>query len=212
MLPLLITGASASQRLDHAASLHQPSLPAAVIGGNDSVIKIEDIRQFQKACALKPQSGIAYFLILEAQNLTLPSQHALLKTLEESPSKHQIILTADSQTSLIPTLLSRCRLILLKPDLDLTPEQDSRAKGILRQVAAANHGQLIALAAGLSADTDILNILKLVLRRSLYLHPGLRRAQALRLITSAQSDLKANLNPQFVLEHLFFNLKDLFKS
>jgi DNA polymerase III delta prime subunit len=54
-------------------------------------------------------------LIVQADRLTLPAQHALLKTLEEPPSATTVILTATGTTSLLDTIVSRCRPIYLPP-------------------------------------------------------------------------------------------------
>ena len=54
-------------------------------------------------------------IITEAQNLTLPAQNALLKTLEEPPAHSLIILTTPNPALLLPTVVSRCQVIHLAP-------------------------------------------------------------------------------------------------
>jgi DNA polymerase-3 subunit delta' len=58
-------------------------------------------------------------LISEADKLTTEAQNALLKVLEEPPAKTSIILTTDSETNLLPTILSRLQKInVISPSLE----------------------------------------------------------------------------------------------
>lgn len=54
-------------------------------------------------------------IIDQAESLSLPAQNALLKLLEEPPSNTVIILTARDKTTLLDTVLSRCRSIYMPP-------------------------------------------------------------------------------------------------
>ena len=63
-------------------------------------LKISTIRRLQQELSLKPyQNERKVLFIKNAQNLTLPAQHALLKSLEEPPVSTVIILTADKKES-----------------------------------------------------------------------------------------------------------------
>lgn len=77
-------------------------------------VGIEKSRELTKFFKEKPlQHDCKVALILEAQLLTTEAQNALLKTLEEPPESAFIILTADKRSDLLPTVVSRCRLIRL---------------------------------------------------------------------------------------------------
>ena len=52
------------------------------------------------------------FWVLSAAALTEEAQNALLKTLEEPPRGHYFVLVTPALADLLPTLLSRCELIL----------------------------------------------------------------------------------------------------
>src|SRR5689334_12908434 len=82
---------------------------------------IEQIRTLQHNLSLRPYEGqFRIGLILRAQEANLNAANALLKTLEEAPSQAILILTADSVESLLPTIVSRCEVLRLRP---LSPER-----------------------------------------------------------------------------------------
>jgi DNA polymerase-3 subunit delta' len=88
-----------------------------VTPGEKNKIGIEAVHQLQHALTYQSYSsdGRRVVIIVRADTLTLPAQNALLKTLEEPAAATSIILTADTPTGLIDTVLSRCRLVHLPP-------------------------------------------------------------------------------------------------
>ena len=72
---------------------------------------IEDVKNMQKKLYLKPLKGMRKAVILkEAHLLTPEAQNALLKVLEEPPANTIIILTAENEDALLPTVRSRCTI------------------------------------------------------------------------------------------------------
>lgn len=72
-------------------------------------IKIAIVKDLIHWIGLKPfEAKMKVFVVSEAQAMTLESQNALLKTLEEPPPHSQIILLAAEASSLLETILSRC--------------------------------------------------------------------------------------------------------
>lgn len=72
-------------------------------------IKIDDIRKLQHKISLKPHSSNYKIAILEnCENMTVEASNALLKTIEEPPSKSIIFLIVKDERELLPTVLSRC--------------------------------------------------------------------------------------------------------
>lgn len=83
------------------------------IGGT---LKVDQIRDLQKGLSLSPydaQFRVAILLRFEEANPF--AANALLKTLEEPPSQVVIILTAESADRLMPTIVSRCEILRLRP-------------------------------------------------------------------------------------------------
>jgi DNA polymerase-3 subunit delta' len=79
-------------------------------------LKVEQVRAIRQSLVLKPYQGkyrLALFLRFEEANAS--SANALLKTLEEAPSHAILILTAGSPEQLLPTIVSRCELLRLRP-------------------------------------------------------------------------------------------------
>ncbi len=79
-------------------------------------VKIEQIRDLERKLALSPVEGRWKIGILEQfDKANIPAANALLKTLEEPPSHTLLVLTAESAESLLPTIVSRCQIIRLRP-------------------------------------------------------------------------------------------------
>ncbi len=85
-----------------------------------SQIKIDQIRHLQEYLSLKPLSKHRVVIIDDAHLMNVAAQNALLKTLEEPPPDTLFILVAKNEGQLLPTILSRCRVLQFKP---LTKEE-----------------------------------------------------------------------------------------
>lgn len=118
--------------------------PSAKAASKVPTLTIEDVRFV--ANWLSQQSPDSRAVVInQAQTLTIPAQQAFLKTLEEpfpdpsrltvNDSRLTIILTADSETSLLPTIRSRCKIIRLSAE---TPtayvDSTSYSMGILHSL------------------------------------------------------------------------------
>lgn len=87
---------------------------------------IEQARAIKGHFSLKPYQSKGRAVVLEdASNLTIEAQNALLKTIEELPKDALFILGADSDTKLLPTVVSRCQITNLQYKLD-TQDADKR--------------------------------------------------------------------------------------
>ena len=79
-------------------------------------LKIDQIRALQRQVALSPVEGRwKVYILREMERATAEAANALLKTLEEPPSHAVLILTASEAEALLPTIVSRCQPILLRP-------------------------------------------------------------------------------------------------
>ena len=75
-------------------------------------IGIDLIHEFVRKTYLKPYlTAFKVGIIVSAEKMTLESQNALLKTLEEPPSNTFLILTTSRARKLIPTIISRCQVL-----------------------------------------------------------------------------------------------------
>ena len=92
-----------------------------------NTVSIDDIReQIISESQIRPyQSKWKIFIMNEAEKMTLQAQNALLKTLEEPPEYVVIMLLTTSRTAMLPTVLSRC------VQLDMRPVEDGVVKKYL---------------------------------------------------------------------------------
>lgn len=85
-----------------------------------NTISVEDIRaQVNNDVAIKPYSSrYKVYIINEAEKMTVQAQNAILKTLEEPPAYVVILLLVSNVQTLLPTILSRCVTLNMKPVSD----------------------------------------------------------------------------------------------
>ena len=83
-----------------------------VIGGRDA--KVRGVRDLIDDLAMMPMEGGARVAVISAaQRMNEDAQGALLKTLEEPPARVTIVLCADDEDRLLPTIRSRCARLRL---------------------------------------------------------------------------------------------------
>ncbi len=79
-------------------------------------IGIDQIREMQHFASLKPFEGRhRVFIIDRAERLSHEASNCLLKTLEEPPQNVKLVLLAANERLLLPTVLSRCQRLELRP-------------------------------------------------------------------------------------------------
>ena len=99
-----------------------------LIERRDKEIGIAQIRGLQQVVSLKPyEGGQRVFIIDGAEYLSEEASNCFLKVLEEPPPATVFILLAEVSEVLLPTIISRCQKVELRP-LPL-----SRVKEVLRE-------------------------------------------------------------------------------
>lgn len=85
-----------------------------------NTIGVEDIRtQINGDIDIKPYSSQRKIYIMnEGEKMTVQAQNALLKTLEEPPEYAVILILTTNVDELLPTILSRCVVLNMKPVTD----------------------------------------------------------------------------------------------
>ena len=86
-------------------------------GGRQRVaIGIDQVREVQREASLKPYEGSSRVFIFDrAERLTEEAANSLLKILEEPPDQVVLVLLASDDSEVLPTILSRCHRIALRP-------------------------------------------------------------------------------------------------
>ena len=138
-----------------------------------NVIGVDDIRDgINNTVMIKPYSSpYKIYIVQEAEKMTPQAQNALLKTLEEPPAYAVFILLVNTMESMLPTIVSRCVLLNMKPVRDEEMRRylmkelqvpDYRAE-ICIPFARGNVGRAKALASSEDFDkirTEALSLLK----------------------------------------------------
>ncbi|NOH01210.1 MAG: DNA polymerase III subunit delta' [Chloroflexi bacterium] len=79
-------------------------------------LRVGQVREVRRTLNLKPyQSPYRVALFLRFQEANDNAANALLKTLEEAPVHAVLLLTADNPEQLLPTIVSRCEILRLRP-------------------------------------------------------------------------------------------------
>ena len=80
------------------------------------ILKIDQVRDLQRSMSLTPFEGrYRIALLLRFHEANDNAQNALLKLLEEPPSRAVLLLTAAAPETLLPTIVSRCEVLRLRP-------------------------------------------------------------------------------------------------
>ena len=140
-------------------------------------LKVDQIRESRRTLTLKPyQAKYRVALFLRFQEANDNAANALLKTLEEAPSYAVLILTADNPEQLLPTIVSRCEVLRLRPlqveevqkELENTGMEGDRAK-LIAHISGGRFGyaqRLIEDEALLGWREDRLNDLQTLIAAS----------------------------------------------
>ncbi len=135
-------------------------------------LKVDQIRELQHNLSLTPyEAKYKVALLLRFEEAHPSAMNALLKTLEEPPPQVVLLLTAASPESLLPTIVSRCEVIRLRPapleqveaGLQAQIQLSSEDSRLLAHISGGRPGLALRLAqdpALLEERTEWLNELK----------------------------------------------------
>ena len=97
-------------------AMGHPDLTIIQAESEGGTLKVEQVREVRRSLTLKPyQSQYRVAIFLRFQEANDNAANALLKVLEEAPSYAVLILTADNPEAVLPTILSRCEVLRLRP-------------------------------------------------------------------------------------------------
>lgn len=112
-------------------SMHHADLTIIQADSEGGTLKVDQIREARRTLTLKPyQSKYRVSIFLRFQEANDNAANALLKTLEEAPSYAVLILTADNPEQLLPTIVSRCEVLRLRPLSIAEVQRGLESKGI----------------------------------------------------------------------------------
>lgn len=97
-------------------AMTHPDLDLLIPTEGHKDILIDQVRELQHRLALSAYiAPYRIALLPDFQRATPQAMNALLKTLEEPADKVVLLLTADALENLLPTIISRCEVIRLRP-------------------------------------------------------------------------------------------------
>jgi DNA polymerase-3 subunit delta' len=132
---------SACTRLE---KMQHPDLALIQAEQSGGTLKVDQVRELQRSLSLSPyEAKYRVALLLRFEEAHASAANALLKTLEEPAPKVLLLLTAESVESLLPTIVSRCEVLRLRP----LPVADA-AQGLQQWGIPAAEAQLLAHLSG----------------------------------------------------------------
>lgn len=131
-------------------------LPNAIIlkPEEKSVISIEQIRNLLSTLSSK-QVKERFIVIRPAELLSSDAGNAFLKSLEEPKDKVHFVLITSSLSNILPTIVSRCEIFILrqKPDYH-NIDADNELKILAKKLITAKPTELISIADEISKKKD----------------------------------------------------------
>lgn len=176
---------------------------------------IADIKRMQQKVFLKPLKSENKALILEeAELLTTEAQNALLKMLEEPPLHTIIVLQTHNLEALLPTIRSRCSIIMLEEQtIGISDEERTSLLATIQTMNTWGIGEALnqAETLGKNKQDAIVWLEKSILVAREKMLKELDNQHYPKLIRRLQESLtilsKTNANPRLQLEGLFFSLR-----
>ncbi len=199
----------------------------------EKALGIDDVRNLQKKIFLKPFRSTSKAVVIEAKcEMTIESQNALLKFLEEPPNNTIIIIVVEKIGQILPTILSRCRVIVLMEHLIVSQEEINQYFNTLISLLSSGIGDRLKIAQDFAKNKEEVitwiekmifavreQLINLICQSSVKPRNPLKITystlddnitQYLHILKSFHRTYKAlkstNVNPRLTLENLFLNL------
>jgi DNA polymerase-3 subunit delta' len=100
--------------------MQYPDLAVVQAEQMGETLKVDQIRELQRSLSLAPyEARYRVAILMRFEEANPNASNALLKTLEEPPPQVILMITAESNERLLPTIVSRCEVLRLRP---LLPE------------------------------------------------------------------------------------------
>ena len=171
---------------------------------------IGESRKIRDFLSLKPYQGKNQAVVLlVAENLTLEAQNALLKTLEEAGDHVSLILGAGSEDQLLPTIVSRCKVINLQIHTS-TSEVEHKYQEDIEKLLGAEMEERFKFIEKLEDKEGFLHAMTSYFRNQLINHikPRGFDRNFLKDLLEAEKWAKQNVNIRAILEYLMLKVPD----
>ena len=127
-------------------TIQHPDLTVVEAEHEGEVLRIDQVRELQHSLSLAPyEARYRVALILRFEEAHSSAANAMLKTLEEPPPKVVVILTAKGAENLLPTIVSRCEVLRLRP---LSVDETAKGLQTIKGVPVASADRLAHISGG----------------------------------------------------------------
>jgi hypothetical protein len=164
-----------------------------------SIISIDQVREIINLA--QRVSELTLIAVYEFDTAKRETQNAFLKTLEEKNNNIQFILQISRESAILPTIISRSKIIKLTSTKK--PEVEISLSALINELSMDNYNDMTKEKAIVFCDAWLSNF-----------QQGLRDLPAVKirnvvteLINVRELIMKNNLNPQLAIDHLILHVK-----
>ena len=126
-----------------AAGANHPDIILYKPSSKHNPYKIDTVRQIRQDAYIKPnEAARKVYIISDADDISVQSQNALLKILEEPPSYAVFIITCNSKNKLLETIISRAAFFAAKGDAVINEKAAQTANDIASKILSKNELEL----------------------------------------------------------------------
>lgn len=169
-----------------------------------NVIKIDHIREI-KSMLIRAETDKKLIIIYSFDTAKIETQNAFLKTLEEKNDQVQFIIVVGDETQMLPTIVSRCKIVKLKHPL----LSDASLKKVQSFSFIQPLPQLLSQYNNMNKEKAIKICDQFLWHfRKINLSPaGWQNVKILKEILKVRNlILKNNLNPQIAIDHILITI------
>ena len=186
-----------------------PSHAITFLNPDQEPIKIETVRTLIKDLSYASyDQNTHYYIALAFDSASIAAQNALLKSLEEPPQNVQIILTTEQPDKIVPTIHSRCQLIVINSQSSETRQE---VLDIISQFGYCSLADCSRLAETYKNRDQALDLVLDIQEHWVKTNLASKTSQS-QILLKTYRYLQANTNVVLTLEHCFFTLNQLAKQ
>jgi DNA polymerase III gamma/tau subunit len=204
------SSAKAQDAAGFAGQLGCGQIDLLKVAPDGASIKIDQVREIQRAVRYGPASSAYQFVIIErADDMTAEAAGAFLKTLEEPPPRVVFVLLVEREDRVFPTIRSRCQKIIF-PEGQKSWQPDQEFNSFyedLRAIKSKSILELFDLSARLEKEKE--RIEALVYDLAFFAKEELANAKMTRVVLEAAKNLKKKANLKLTLDLMCLRLKEL---
>lgn len=165
----------------------------------ENSLGVKEARLIREHLSFKPHSlSGKVIVIIGAERMTTDAQNSLLKILEEPPANSSIILTTANDNSLLPTILSRCKLTYLEDKLS------TKDLSVVDKLISVDLPSRFEIIEKTEDKEDLLQLIIGYFANSLTNNPN--QVEFTKLLIEVEKWRKSQGNIRALLEYLMLNL------